>query len=161
LEQDLKYWVALNFILSDSLRSARIVIQNFPSVEDVFRASKKDLLDLGLEEDVADALSSADLLERASEEIERCEKRGYSVLTIADEQYPQHLREIFDPPLVLYYAGKIDALAEPAVSIVGARKPTPYGRAVAEKLAYDLSAKGLVVISGLARGIDSISHWGL
>jgi len=115
---------------------------------------------MGLDKDIADALSSPDLLEKASEEIYRLKKRGYSVLTIADEQYPMQLREIFDPPLVLYYAGKIDALMEPSVSIVGSRKPTPYGRAVAERLAYDLSAKGLVVISGLARGIDSISHWG-
>ena len=115
---------------------------------------------MGLDKDIADALSSPDLLEKASGEIDRLKKRGYSVLTIADEQYPMQLREIFDPPLVLYYAGKIDALMEPSVSIVGSRKPTPYGRAVAERLAYDLSAKGLVVISGLARGIDSISHWG-
>jgi DNA processing protein len=129
-------------------------------VKDIFHASKKDFLALGLEKDIADALSSPDLLEKASDEIDRLKKRGYSVLTIADEQYPKPLREIFDPPLVLYYAGKIDALSEPSVSIVGARRPTPYGRAVAERLAYDLSAKGLVVISGLARGIDSISHWG-
>ena len=160
MEQELKYWIALNFILSDSLRSARIITQNFPSVEDIFHASKKDFLALGLEKDIADALSSPDLMEKASDEIDRLKKRGYSVLTIADEQYPKPLREIFDPPLVLYYAGKIDALSEPSVSIVGARRPTPYGRAVAERLAYDLSAKGLVVISGLARGIDSISHWG-
>jgi len=160
LEQELKYWIALNFILSDSLRSARLVIQNFPSVRDVFHASKNDLLAIGLDKEVADALSSPGLLDRASEEIGRLEKKGYSVFTIEDKRYPKQLREISDPPLVLYYAGNIDVLGEPSVSIVGARRPTPYGRAVAERLAYDLATKGLVVISGLARGIDSISHWG-
>jgi DNA processing protein len=160
LEQELKYWIALNFILSDSLRSARIITQKFPSVQDVFRATKKDFQALGLEREIADSLSSPLLLDKACEEIERMEKRGFSALTIEDERYPKPLREISDPPLVLYYAGKIDVLSEPSVSIVGARKPTPYGRAVAERLAYDLSAKGLVVVSGLARGIDSISHWG-
>jgi len=129
-------------------------------VEDVFRTSKRDLHALGLEEEIADALSSPNLLKRADQEIDRLEKIGYSVLTIEDEHYPNYLREIFDPPLVLYYAGDIDTLSEPSVSIVGARRPTPYGRAVAERLAHDLSVKGLVIVSGLARGIDSISHWG-
>lgn len=129
-------------------------------MKDVFRSSKKDLLALGLEKDITDALLSPTLLEKAGEEIERLQKRGYSVITIEDERYPHRLREIFDPPLVLYYAGDIHVLDEPSVSIVGARKPSPYGRAVAERLAYDLSAKGLAVVSGLAHGIDSISHWG-
>lgn len=129
-------------------------------MEDVFHTSKRDLQALGLEEEIADALSSPNLLKRADQEIDRLEKIGYSVLTIEDEHYPNYLREIFDPPLVLYYAGDIDTLSEPSVSIVGARRPTPYGRAVAERLAHDLSVKGLVIVSGLARGIDSISHWG-
>ena len=115
---------------------------------------------MGLEEEITDALLSQDLLDRACREIDRLEKTGFSVLTIQDKHYPKRLREIFDPPLVLYYAGKMDTLSKPSVSIVGARRPTPYGRAVAEKLAHDLSAKGLVVVSGMARGIDSISHWG-
>jgi DNA processing protein len=160
LEQEQKYWIALNFVLSESLRSARIITQNFPSVEDVFRSSKTDLRSLGLEEEIVDALSSQDLLDRADREIGRLEKTGFSVLTIRDKHFPKCLREIFDPPLVLYYAGKMDTLSKPAVSIVGARKPSPYGRAVAERLAHDLSANGLVVVSGMARGIDSIAHWG-
>ncbi|MEE8605395.1 MAG: DNA-processing protein DprA [Candidatus Aminicenantaceae bacterium] len=160
MEQEQKYWIALNFVLSESLRSARIITRNFPSVEDVFRSSKNDLRAMGLEEKITDALSSPDLLDRACREIDKLEKTGFSVLTIQDKHYPKRLREIFDPPLVLYYAGKMDTLSKPAVSIVGARRPTPYGRAVAERLAHDLSAKGLVVVSGMARGIDSISHWG-
>jgi DNA processing protein len=160
LEQKLEYWVALNFILSESLRSARIIARHFPSVEDVFSSSKRDLHALGFEEDVVKALTSPRLLDRACQEIDRLEKIGYSVLTIEEKGYPECLREIFDPPLVLYYAGKIDTLDEPAVAVVGARKPTPYGRAVAERLSHDLAIKGMVVVSGLARGIDSISHWG-
>ncbi len=160
LEQELKYWIALNFVLAESLRSARIVTRNFPSVEDVFHSSEKDLRALGLEGEVVEALTSTDLLEQADREIDRLDKIGYSALTIEDKRYPRYLREIYDPPLVLYYAGEIETLSEPAVSVVGARKPTPYGRAVAERLSHDLSSRGLVVVSGLARGIDSISHWG-
>jgi DNA processing protein len=82
------------------------------------------------------------------------------VLTREDEGYPERLREIYDPPAVLYYTGRVQLLEGPAVSIVGAREPTPYGRAVAEKLASDLAERGLVVISGLACGIDATVHWG-
>ena len=129
-------------------------------MEDVFQSSKNDLRAIGLDEEIADALTSPGLLDKACLEIERLEKGGFSVLTIRDEDYPKRLRETFDPPLVLYYAGKKDTLSKPAISIVGARRPTPYGRAVAERLAHDLSSKGLVVVSGLARGIDAIAHWG-
>ncbi len=120
----------------------------------------RELHALGLEENVAKALTSPRLLDRAYQEIDRLEKIGYSVLTINEKEYPKCLREIFDPPLVLYYAGKIETLSEPAVAVVGARRPTPYGRAVADRLAHDLAVKGMVIVSGLARGIDSISHWG-
>ena len=129
-------------------------------MEDVFRSTKNELCAVGLEKDIAEALSSSDLLEQACKEIARLDRMGYSALTIEDKRYPKYLREIFDPPLVLYYAGKIETLSEPSVSIVGARRPTPYGTAVAERLARDLSEKGLVIVSGLAHGIDSVAHWG-
>jgi DNA processing protein len=160
LEEDLKYWIALNLVIADSLRSARLLTQSFSSIRDVFESSKKDLVAVGLEENTAEALCSSKLLSRADREIERLGRKGYDVLTKEDRRYPEYLREIFDPPLVLYCAGKTEVLNGSAVSVVGARKPSPYGRAVAEKLANDLSSKDLVIVSGLARGIDSIAHWG-
>lgn len=160
LEEDLRYWVALNLVVADSLRSATLITQNFSSIRDVFESSRKDLIAIGLGEKKAEALGTSNLLARADHEIERLNKKGYFILTRNDTRYPEYLREIFDPPIVLYCAGKAEVLDEPAVSIVGARKPTPYGRAVAEKLADDLSSRGLVIVSGMARGIDSIAHWG-
>lgn len=160
MEEDRTLWVALNLVLAENLGAARRIIQHFASAEDVFNASRKDLIALGVERKIAEALVSPKVLERASQEIKRLEKRGYTVLSIRDEQYPAFLRETFDPPLVLYCAGHAEILNEPAVSIVGARKPTPYGRAVAEKIAEDVASRGLVVVSGLARGIDSMAHWG-
>jgi len=93
-------------------------------------------------------------------ELEKLEKKAYSTLTFEDAEYPPLLREIYDPPLVLYVSGRTEALAGPAVSIVGARRPTAYGRAVAHRLAADLASRGLVVVSGFARGIDSCAHTG-
>lgn len=160
MEEDLKYWIALNLVVADSLRSVKLVTQRFSSIRDIFKSSKKDLVAIGLEEKKAEALCSSNLLVRASREIERLDRKGYYLLTKEDKRYPEYLREIFDPPLVLYCAGKAEVLNGSAVSVVGARKPSPYGRAVAEKLANDLSSRDLAIVSGLARGIDSIAHWG-
>ena len=153
-------WVALNLVLSDSLRTAQKVVAHFPDLEDIFRASTRELMALGVEEEKAAALTSSRILERASRTLSWLEKKGHFLLTFEDPEYPTNLREIFDPPFVIYGAGRPEILGEPSVAVVGARRPTPYGRAVAEKLAKDLAASGLVVVSGLARGIDSIAHWG-
>jgi DNA processing protein len=153
-------WVALNLVLSDSLRAAQKVVAHFPDLETIFQASSKKITALGVEEEKAAALTSPRLIERASRTISWLEKKGYFLLTVEDPDYPSNLREIFDPPFVIYGAGRPEVLEEPSVAVVGARRPTPYGRAAAEKLARDLAACGLVVVSGLARGIDSIAHWG-
>ena len=153
-------WVALNLVLSDSLRCAQKVVARYPSMEEAFRASPEELQSLGLEKAKAQELVSPSLLERAAETRSWLEKKGHFLLTIDDPGYPEVLNEIFDPPFVLYGAGRPEVLGEVCLAIVGARRPTPYGRAVAEKLSADLAAKGLVIISGLARGIDSIAHWG-
>lgn len=160
MEEDAKYWVALNLAVCENLRLAALIRQRFSDIKGVFKTSLSGLIAEGVDKRTAKELSSSHLLERACREIEWLEKKGYGVLTIQDERYPDSLREIFDPPLVLYYAGRIETLSEPAVSIVGARKASPYGRAVAERLARDLALRGLVIVSGLARGIDSVGHWG-
>lgn len=154
------YWVALNLVLSEHLKLGRRVLDRFPYLADAFEAPKQEFLSLGFDEVKAEAITSPVLLDRASRIIEATDKKGYSVLTIDGDGYPELLKEIFDPPLVLYCAGKSGVLNEVAVAIVGARKPTPYGRAVTEKLSEDLASRGVVVVSGMARGIDSMAHTG-
>jgi DNA processing protein len=132
----------------------------FPGLEDIFRASPKELAEIGVEKKQAAVLASPRLFEQAARTISWLSGKGYFLLTREDPFYPSNLREIFDPPLVLYGAGRPEVLNEPAVAVVGARRPSPYGRAAAERLAKDLAAAGLTVVSGLARGIDSASHWG-
>lgn len=153
-------WVALNLVLSNSLRSGQKIVAHFPDLKDAFRAPAAELISLGLEEDKAHELTSPLILDRASRVLDWIGKKGFSVLLNEDEGYPELLREIFDPPFVLYVAGNPEVLSEPAVAVIGARRPTPFGRAVAEKLARDLAACGLVVVSGMALGIDSLAHWG-
>lgn len=85
---------------------------------------------------------------------------GVSLLPIGDPAYPPHLREIPGPPSLLFMRGEVDLAEAPCVAIVGTRKCTPYGRQVARKLAYDLAARGVVIVSGLALGIDGEAHQG-
>jgi len=153
-------WVALNLVLSDTLRPAQKILDYFGSPENACRAPAHELESLGLEKDRALRLAFPGLLDEAARVLAAAERKGWRLLTRDDEAYPALLREIFDPPHVLYVAGDTEILSAPAVAVVGARRPTPFGRAVAERLARDLAARGLVVVSGMATGIDSLAHWG-
>lgn len=91
----------------------------------------------------------------------RCDLLNVQILTITQPEYPDRLRNIYDPPLVLYVRGKLpDLNALPAIAVVGQRKATPYGRIVTERLGFQLSCSGVVVVSGMAAGIDASAHTG-
>src|SRR5262245_52315899 len=85
---------------------------------------------------------------------------GAELVTIGDPRYPRLLREIFDPPVVLFVRGKVELLQSVALGVVGTRRPTPYGLAVAERLSADLAHAGLTIASGMARGVDTAAHKG-
>jgi len=160
LEQNLRYWIAFNHLFAEDLGSAQKIFQHFSSVKDIFESPAEDFTGLGLKRELTESIKSPKTLEKAVRELDRINKKGYTVLTIEDDRYPEYLREIFDPPYVLYCAGDLDVLKKPAVSIVGARKSSPYGKAVAERLAFELASRGILIVSGMARGIDSMAHWG-
>ena len=84
--------------------------------------------------------------------------RGINITTIDDEDFPEKLKDIDDAPLILYYMGDLNLASSPSLSVVGTRKPTSYGKVVTEKLTRDVASAGIVIVSGLAYGIDSISH---
>lgn len=98
---------------------------------------------------------------RASNALDRAARAGLVTLTWADPSYPSALAAICDPPLVLWVRGNCAALDVPSVAIVGSRAGSPYALAAAEHLAADLSARGVAVVSGLARGVDSAAHRGV
>jgi DNA processing protein len=153
-------WLALNLALWDNLKLLKSVRGRFSDPSDALRAARAELSVLGFEGSKADRIASPGLAEAAAKEFDRLKKKGYSLVTFEDNEYPVYLREIFDPPPVLYCAGRPEALQGPAVAVVGSRRPSPYGRAVAEKMAADLASRGIVIVSGMALGIDSIAHWG-
>src|SRR5437870_8058215 len=99
-------------------------------------------------------------MELAREEMARATAAGVEIVTIDDSCYPQQLKQIYDPPLVLYVRGQVEVISQPGIALVGTRHPTPYGSGMAERLACDLAAHGLVIISGKARGVDTAGHRG-
>jgi DNA processing protein len=97
-------------------------------------------------------------MELAREELARAADGGVTVLSIADAAYPVRLKEIYDPPAIPYVRSDAEVLTKPGIANVGTRHLTPYGSGIAERLACDLAAQGLMIISGMARGVDTASH---
>lgn len=106
------------------------------------------------------ALKKIEKIFNAERELERCEKEGICLINILEDAYPVNLKEIYDPPLVLYVKGDISSFHKAAVAIVGSRLSSIYGEEVARRFASKLAGWGLTVVSGLARGIDSAAHRG-
>jgi DNA processing protein len=142
------------------LRSANVLIKHFRTPEAVLDSSRSELEALSIPPEVADDLLSPKSAERAEREWQRAAELGVTILDILDPSYPPLLREIFDPPIILYIRGRKWDAALPQVAVVGTRRPTGYGLNCAERLAEDLAARGLAVTSGLARGLDGAAHRG-
>ncbi|MGB7189460.1 MAG: DNA-processing protein DprA, partial [Acidobacteriaceae bacterium] len=96
----------------------------------------------------------------ADQQIEELAKTGADFLAYTDDAYPERLREIFDPPVLLWIRGNPQLLAQPSIAVVGTRHPTPYGTGMAEMLSRDLANRGLIILSGMARGVDTSAHRG-
>ena len=96
----------------------------------------------------------------AQQECAKAAEAGAKIISLSDPEYPRRLKEIYDPPVILFVKGNVEVLAQPGIAMVGTRHPTPYGSGMAERLSTGLAARGLVIISGMARGIDTASHRG-
>ena len=153
-------WIALTLTPSLGPTRSRKLVEHFGSPEAVFHASLTELEGAGLQAVSAQAIATGKSAELAREELASAKEAGITVLSIEDLQYPPRLKEIYDPPLILYVRGDPEALTRPGIAMVGTRHPTPYGSGMAERLACDLAAQGLVIISGMARGVDTASHRG-
>lgn len=153
-------WVALSLTPGLGPTRSRKLVQHFGSAEAVFRASLTELESTGIKAVSAQSLANGKSAELAREELARAAEAGVAILSMEDRFYPSRLKEIYDPPLLLYVRGNAEALVSPGIAVVGTRHPTPYGSGMAERLACDLAAQGLVIISGMARGIDTTSHRG-
>jgi len=153
-------WLALSLTPGMGPTRARKIVDHFGSAEAVFRASLTELEATGIQAASAQAIATGKSGELAREEMARAAEQGIALVTYEDACYPPRLKEIYDPPLLLYVRGNSELLNQPGIAMVGTRHPTPYGSGMAERLACDLAAQGMVIISGMARGVDTASHRG-
>src|ERR1041384_7529090 len=155
---DKRYWIGFNLIKGIGAVRMQALIQYFGDLEVAWKAAPTELAPAGLGLKVIERIMQA----RANVDLEpickRIEAQNIDILTWEHEAYPQRLKEIEQPPPVLYLRGEYLPDDLFAVAIVGTRRVTPYGRQITEELASYLAANGITVISGLARGVDSIAH---
>jgi len=153
--------IALNLIEGVGPVRARSLIEHFGEAPKILAASKHELLRVrNIGDDTAEKISGWEKSIDLAGELKRITDFGCHVLISSDENYPASLREIYDPPLVLYVKGELTAKDKNAVAMVGSRQTTHYGIETARKLAYQLAYVGVTVVSGGARGIDTASHQG-
>lgn len=157
----LKYWLWLTELRGLKNQTRLALLRHFGTPEDVFYADAGELL-------LTEGITRADIavlenhsLEVADRILADCQQLGIRILTIQDAEYPARLKNIYDPPCLLYVKGRLPAFDETvAIAVVGTRDCTPYGIQCAEKLSYGLTSGGAVVVSGLAKGIDAAASRG-
>ena len=154
------YWLALHLLPDLGARNALKLIRAFGGPPAVFHASVSELRSAGIRTAVAESIHAGISFDAAADELRKIEAAGARLIFYGHEPYPAMLAEIADPPILLYAMGDSDLLGSPQIGIVGTRRPTQYGRAVAERLSRDLALEGLTITSGMARGIDSKAHVG-
>ena len=153
-------WLALALTPGLGARMAGKLLTSMGSPDRIFSASLTELESQRLPAAVAQAIHARQPLSAAAKELAQAQAAGIRLLTWDEPEYPQRLRQIYDPPPLLYVRGNAELLNRHQISIVGSRRPTPYGNQMAERLARDLADRGLVIVSGLARGVDSSAHKG-
>jgi DNA processing protein len=154
-------YIALNMIDGIGPIRVRALLDRFHEPQGILAASKSELMQVeGVGEEVARSVASWHERLDIDAELQRIEKAGVRVVTRDDVEYPKNLREIYDPPVVLYVKGTLSERDALAMAIVGSRRTTLYGQEMARKLAFQLARVGVTVVSGLARGIDTAAHTG-
>lgn len=154
-------WINLNLIKKTTPVNFNDLLNIFKTSKEIFKAAPSEIAGVTkLSLPTVQKIFSIKKENRAKKEISLAKKLGFSIITIEDEAYPEPLRHIHNPPVILYINGKIKPSDKVAIAVVGARKASPYGVSVAEWLGEKLAEMGLTIVSGMARGVDSSAHKG-
>ena len=159
-DENTQFWLGLTKLEGLGVRGAHRLVEHFGSPQAAYMASLTELESCGIPARVAQSIFAQAGLKEAARDLEASAKAACQVVAYSSDDYPPQLKQIPDPPLVLYVRGDVKVLSRHALAIVGTRRPTAYGSQVAQRLARDLAQRQLVIVSGLARGIDSAAHRG-
>lgn len=157
-QEETLHWLALRMVPGLGPIGGLRLLEKLGSPQGIFRASATELEAAGLSPGQARNVASGCSFEDAVDQQQRLLNAGAELISYQDARYPQRLREIFDPPLMLFAKGRVELLKAHSIAVVGTRRPTPYGVAASERLSTDLTKAGLAIISGMARGIDTAAH---
>jgi len=161
MAEDIFYWLALALTPGVGSILIKRLLERFKTPEAIFQTPMKELLEIeGLGEKVASEIQKGPLERAVERELSLLNKVGGKILTLKDDDYPKRLKEIYDPPALLYVRGALRKEDELAIAMVGSRKTSPYGRWITEKISQDLAHHGVTIVSGMARGIDTLAHRG-
>ena len=156
----LKYWVWLSQRRGLRPESREALLERFGDPRAIFSASDREICEIVLR-DAERAAMRDKSLEKTQAILEACERLDVHILTMQDAAYPARLRNIYDPPCVLYVLGRLSAVDEKAaIAVVGTRKATPYGLKMGRQMGYELTRGGALIVSGLAEGVDSAAAQG-
>ena len=156
----LKYWLWLTHLPQVSNQERLTLLDHLGTPEAVYYAEEAEVALTGVSRRCMEALKEKSF-DAAEITLEACYRLGLRILTIRDTEYPDRLRNIYDPPVLLYVRGRLPLFdEEAAIAMVGTRKCTPYGVASAEKLSYAMAKQGALIVSGLAEGVDAAAHRG-
>lgn len=153
-------WLALSLTPGLGPRGAGKLLRQFGSPREIFRASLTELEACRIPSEPARSIHQHTAHKEAESELAKVRQTGCGLLNWDEPEYPKRLLEIYDPPPLLYVRGDPSVLNRHSISMVGTRRPTPYGNQIAERLGRDLAGHGLTIVSGMARGIDSSAHQG-
>lgn len=157
-KKDLKYWVGFSFIPGIGRVRLNQLETHFGNLESAWKAPAGELRQARLDDSVIRAITTWRPKIALDDEMEKLKRYGIQMLTWHDDDYPARLKEIYDYPPLLYIRGSLTAADEWCLAVVGTRRATAYGRQVTEEIVADLARNNITIISGLARGIDSVSH---
>ena len=159
--EEKKYWIWFSRIKGLGSRRKQILLKMYKTPEKIYNLKKEEILKIkGFNEILADKIINKDNKNNLENYIEKMQKEKISIITIDDKEYPNILKNIYDYPISLYIKGNSNILDNYTIGIVGCRNATEYGIKAAQYFSYNLAKKGINIVSGLAKGIDSCAHIG-
>jgi len=158
--KDIEYWIWLSRIEGLSSKFINSLLEKYDNPKTIWTKTKEELIEDGIKEKYAYEITNTTYRQKLDKYLKYMNENNIQIITIKDKEYPDKLKVIYDPPVILYIKGNKKILNEKSIAIVGCRLASEYGANIAMKLSYNLSLNNINIISGLAKGIDSFAHKG-
>ena len=156
-----RYWIWLSLIKNLGSKRKQKLLEIFHTPEEIYKLTKEQLVEIsGIGNVLVENILDKGVRQTVNQHIKYMEKNHIDIISIMDKEYPQILKEIYDPPISLYIKGNKEILNEKAIAIIGCREISDYGKKASKYFSYNLAKQNINIISGLAKGVDSYAHIG-